>query len=132
MKKFRSLIWLFSFFACIQINAQSDLFGKWRVNCAIERTSEASIKVCGICPNKIVEGIAMIDDFEMEISKDLIKITAESKGSEIPYKWNAKTDSIEFTYNKTNFSFKVLMLNDPDQQVFKDANGSILVLKRIP
>ena len=68
----------------------------------------------------------------MEISKDYIKINTETKGTEIPYKWKTETDAIEFNYNKTNYSFKVLMLNDPDQQVFKDASGSILVLKRIP
>lgn len=132
MKNLKSLLWILILLSFTHLKAQSNLFGKWNVNCAIERTSGASIKSCGICPNKIVEGMAMINDFEMEISKDYIKINTETKGTEIPYKWKAETDAIEFNYNKTNYSFKVLMLNDPDQQVFKDASGSILVLKRIP
>jgi len=132
MKNLKSLFWIFILLSFTHLKAQSNLFGKWKVSCAIERTSGSSIKSCGICPNKLVEGMAMINDFEMEISKDFIKINTETKGTEIPYKWKAETDAIEFNYNKTNYIFKVLMLNDPDQQVFKDAIGNILVLKRIP
>lgn len=129
-----SLKFLSLFFFLLSLNSfsQSELLGKWKVNCAMEQTDDASIKSCGICPVKTLENSALIQEFEMEIGPKEIKIKTENEGTEVRYKFNRNTSSIEFTYKKTDYKFKVLIQTDPTVSIWKDTEGAIVILKKLP
>ena len=123
---------IFVFIFSIASFAQSELFGKWKVNCAMEQTDDASIKSCGICPVKTLENSALIQEFEMEIGPKEIKFKTENEGTEVRYKFNRNNSTIEFTYKKTDYKFKILIQSDTSISIWKDTEGAIVILKKLP
>jgi hypothetical protein len=112
--------------------AQSDYYGKWHATCFLERTVEAHLSYCGICPVKIDEttNSLNIDEFEIAIDAKTIQITAPGKAvSTSTYTYNPKLDALTFDYEKTSYTFKVLRSTQSSFIILKSDCGQFLLTK---
>lgn len=109
---------------------QSELFGDWKVSCPIEYKDKATIVFCGLCPTVQESASVLMEDFEMQIDKDEIKLNMKYSGTTVKYKWEDKTKSIEFVYNKNTYRFNSLFTDKSNLLILKDKDGLILLLQR--
>lgn len=109
---------------------QSELFGDWKVSCPAEYKDKATIAFCSLCPTVQENASVLMDDFEMEINKDEIKLNMKYSSTPVKYKWEDKTKSIEFAYNKTTYKFNTLVTDKSNLLILKDKDGLILLLQR--
>jgi hypothetical protein len=113
--------------------AQSEYFGKWHVSCFFERSVDAKLSYCGICPVNINDknNSLQIEEFEMAIDSKNIQITAPGKDVVTnTYTYNSKTDAFTFEHNKTTYTFKVLRGTQSDHIIFKSDCGQFLLTKK--
>ncbi|MGE0567156.1 MAG: hypothetical protein AB7O73_04345 [Bacteroidia bacterium] len=119
-------------FITVNSSAQSEIIGKWKVNCPLEKTEAGTLHVCDICPSvMLANNTAIINDFEWEISAESIKFILDSKELEVAYKYDTKTNTLQFKYNEIDYNFKVLVLSDSFANIFKAKSGEILYLKKL-
>jgi hypothetical protein len=120
------------FFTCF-ISAQNlDLKGKWKVNCALEKKNETTFHVCDFCPTTILNNnTAIVEEFNIEVSESAIKFTTEEVKIEIPYEWDKSTYTIKFKYLQKDYSFKAMVVSDPQVQVLVAETGEVLYLKKL-
>lgn len=131
MKKFCiGIILLFNF---IFLNAQeTNIIGKWKVSCPAERKSSSQLHMCDLCPTTILNNnTALVEEFELEFTKEEIKIQHEEVPIGITYKYEAENNSISFRYLGKTYLFKILLQSDPKVNILVAETGEILYLKRI-
>jgi hypothetical protein len=129
----KSLFTLVSFIILTySTKAQSEIIGKWKVNCPLEKTNAGTMHVCGICPSvKLANNTAIINDFEWEITAESIKFLFDNKELEVAYKYDSKTNNLQFKYNEKDYNFSVLVLSDSFANIFKAKSGEVLYLKKL-
>ena len=109
---------------------QKSLFGTWTVSCPLEKTDAASVKFCGLCPT-VQKGNSMdINDFEMTVDKDEIKINIDNKITPVKYIWKEDLETIEFQYKDLKCKFVVLSNSQNNIRILKSAEGNIITLEK--
>lgn len=124
-----SLIGLFSLIG-LSSSGQSELFGVWKVSCPAEYKPDGSITFCGLCPIIQESASVIVEDFEIQIDKEEIKLNMKYSTTPVKYKWEDKTKSIEFVYNKNTYKFNSLFTDKSNLLILKDKDGLILLLQR--
>lgn len=110
---------------------QSNLFGTWIASCPLEKTDAASAKFCGLCPTVQKDKSSMdINDFEMTVDKNEIKLKIDGKTTPLKYSWDEDLQSIGFQYKDTKYSFKVLSGGQSNFRVLKNPDGQIVMLTK--
>jgi hypothetical protein len=124
---------LFLFLCSFGANAQSHLFGKWGASCFFERTEKGHLSFCGTCKTSI-EGDKKslnIEDLEIVIDDKNIQISSPGKtGVPTPYTFDSKTESLTFTYDKVDYTYKVLRGTNSDLIILKSTCGILLLTKK--
>lgn len=112
--------------------AQSEIFGHWKVSCYLERIQGGSITFCGICATSKNDNLKFkINDFELEINEQNIKIIIDGKTTNSNYTWDRNIDAITFEYEKTNYTFKVLRSSSDSNYILKENScGGMLLLSK--
>ena len=126
------LAFLLLFFTAF-ISAQDlDIKGKWKVNCALEKKDNATFHVCDFCPSTILNNnTALVEEFDIEITENVIKFTTEEVKIEIPYEWDKATFTIKFKYLQKDYTFKAMVVSDPFVQILVAESGEVLYLKKL-
>ena len=71
-----------------------------------------------------------INDFEMTVDKNEIKINIDGKITPLKYSWDEDLQSIGFQYKDTKYNFKVLSSGQSDFRVLKNPDGQIVMLTK--
>lgn len=123
------LVILFSLIGKAQ---ESNIKGKWKVNCALEKKAEGQLHVCDICPSTMLaNNTAVIEEFELEFTGSMIKFEHAEVPIEIAYTFLQETNSIKFKYLQKEYHFKMMIISDPFVQILVAETGEVLYLKKI-
>ncbi|MDZ4669049.1 MAG: hypothetical protein SGJ00_14370 [bacterium] len=134
MKTLKTTFLLIAFvFISFHSFAQSEYFGKWHASCFFERSVDAKLSYCGICPVKIDEknNSLNIDEFEIAIDSKNIQVTAPGRDVvTCTYTYNSKMEAFTFKFDKATYTFKVLRGTQSDFIIFKNDCGQLLLSKK--
>ena len=116
----------------LNVYGQSDLFGTWKASCFLERNSNGSLAICGICPTKISDNPhdLNIKEFELEINDKQLSITVDGKTTFARYKWDKTLEAISFEFEKSPYSFKVLRGIKASTIILKETNCGLILLNK--
>lgn len=111
---------------------QAEIFGHWKASCYLERKLDGSLAICGLCPTKLEKNQVEINDFELEISNQMLKIIVDGKSTNITYSWDSKADAISFEYEKSKYTFNVLKGTSTNSYILKNNSpGGVLLLTKM-
>lgn len=133
MKAFKTgIIYLILSFSFLTSFGQTEILGHWKVSCYLERSQDGSLTVCSICPTLLENNKITIDEFELDISNQFLKINVHGNSSNLAYTWDSKMDIISFEYDKSKYSFKVLRSTSASSCILKDNScGGLLMLTKM-
>jgi len=114
---------------------QNGLYGDWNVSCPMEQKDSSTIIMCEICPVIKNGKDITIQGFQMKINKDQIVFDFNNDVKKtVKYKWDNNSKSIEFEYNKINYTFSVLYFSNKiaghfvERLILKNKDGVLLAL----
>lgn len=115
------------------LNAQeTNLIGKWKVSCPAERKNSSELHMCDLCPTTMLNNnTAIVEEFELEFTKEEIKIQHEEVPIGIVYKYETENNSISFRYLGKTYMFKILLMTDPKVNILVAETGEVLYLKKL-
>jgi hypothetical protein len=116
--------------------AQKELYGDWYVSCVFDSNDRTGETICTLCPVIKRDTGFTIQSFSMKINSDEIELNMNYQLKVVKYKWDDKERSIEFSYNQTVYTFKILFAGVPppaannsnSRYILKDKNDRLLLL----
>ncbi len=132
MKKLIITSLLFFLTLSSSFSQEVNLKGKWKVNCALDKQEDGKIHFCDICPTTMLaNNTAIIEDFEIEITSDVMKYPHDEIVIDIMYQFDKANNTFKFKYLKKEYFFKVLIVSDPNVYVLVAETGEVLYFKKV-
>lgn len=123
---------LFIFTVGLSYAQEINLKGKWKVNCALDKLEDGKLHFCDICPTTMLaNNTAIIEDFEIEITDDVMKYPHQEIVVDIMYQFDKSNNTFKFKYLKKEYLFKVMIVSDPNVQVLVAETGEVLFFKKV-
>ena len=115
-----------------QAQAQLDKFiiGDWKANCMYEREASGNLLVSTFCPNKIVDNAMVTSAVSVSFDGSSMRMLMSDGIKVIPYRFDKKLETIEFTYNNYNFKLKILVSGSSNEIILKDENCMLVLLTK--
>jgi hypothetical protein len=107
---------------------QTAIYGSWTAHCALEQTSSASVRFCGLCPMETSDSAVEISEFNISI--DSAHITFESTKERIRYIRRPSGNAITFVKGKEAFYFEILVTTSTNHVILKSKDGLMLLLEK--
>lgn len=117
-----------------KLEAQSELFGSWKATCPYQLSDKnAKATACSLCTagTDPKMGTFWWDEMNVEIDKDLIKISDDKETEVCEYTWDEENKLLEFTYKKVIYKFKTTPENGRKFFTLKTETGSIVKLEKV-
>jgi hypothetical protein len=115
-----------------QTQAQLDKFiiGDWKANCMYEREASGNLLISALCPNKIVDNAMVTSAVSVSFDGSSMRMLMSDGIKVIPYRYDKKLETIEFTYNNYNFKLKILVSGSSNEIILKDENCMLVLLTK--
>jgi hypothetical protein len=115
-----------------QAQAQLDKFiiGDWKANCMYERDTSGNLLIFAFCHNKIVDNAMVTSAVSVSFDGSSMRMLMSDGIKVIPYRYDKKLETIEFTYNNYNFKLKILVSGSSNEIILKDENCMLVLLTK--
>jgi len=105
--------------------------GKWTAKCIVEKIDQSSFSFDSFCQYSKLDGSSMkISDRELTLTNQELTYSTEAGNSTVSYSFDEEINVLKFKYNDREFVYSVLIINDTENIILKETEGTLIYLEK--